>query len=237
MQPELPPLHILYEDNHCLAIYKPAGYLTTGYEGGEETLDRQVKAYIKEKFNKPGNVFLGVVHRLDRPVSGVLLYARNSKAAGRLAEQFREGQVNKEYWAIVSGNVQPEAATWENWLWKDTLSGTVQAVKFGTPGAKLARLEYTCRGKNETHTWVEVHPKTGRTHQIRVQLASRGYPIVGDERYGSKQTIASGIALHARSLTFQHPISYDPITLTAELPLAWKPFVPLGIEVETRITT
>jgi 23S rRNA pseudouridine1911/1915/1917 synthase len=231
MPPDLPPLQILFEDNHCLAILKPAGYLTTGYEGGEETLDRQVKAYIKEKFNKPGNVFLGVVHRLDRPVSGVLLYARNSKAASRLAEQFRESQVNKEYWAIVTGNLQPESGTWENWLWKDTLSGTVQAVKFGTPDAKLARLEYTTRAKNDTHTWVELHPKTGRTHQLRVQLASRGYPIVGDERYGSAQTIANGIALHARSLTFMHPISYDPITLTAPLPLAWKPFRELGLEV------
>ncbi len=233
MQPPLPPLHILFEDNHCLAIYKPAGYLTTGYEGGEETLDRQVKAYIKEKFNKPGNVFLGVVHRLDRPVSGVLLYARNSKAAGRLAEQFRESQVNKEYWAIVSGKLEPEKGVWENWLWKDTLSGTVQAVKFGTPGAKLARVEFQRRAMNETHSWVELHPKTGRTHQLRVQLASRGYPIVGDERYGSKQTIASGIALHAKSLTFQHPISYEPMTLTAELPISWKPFTSLGLQVST----
>lgn len=231
MQPPLPPLRILFEDNHCLAIDKPAGHLTTGYEGGEETLDRQVKAYIKEKFNKPGNVFLGVVHRLDRPVSGVLLYARNSKAAGRLAEQFRESQVNKEYWAVVTGKLEPEKGTWENWLWKDTLSGTVQAVKFGTPGAKLARVEFQRRAMNETHSWVELHPKTGRTHQLRVQLSSRGFPIIGDERYGSKQTIANGIALHAKSLTFQHPISYEPMTLTADLPIAWKPFTSLGLEV------
>lgn len=231
MKPPLPPLNILFEDNHCLAIYKPAGYLTTGYDGGEETLDRQVKAYIKEKFNKPGNVFLGVVHRLDRPVSGVLLYARNSKAAGRLAEQFRESVVNKEYWAIVSGQVTPTSATWENWLWKDTMLGTVQAVKFGTPGAKLARLDYTVRAADEHHSWVEVHPRTGRTHQIRVQLASRGYPIIGDERYGSKEKISDGIALHARSLTFQHPISYEPMTLTAPLPLSWRPFASLGLEV------
>lgn len=231
MQPPLPPLQILFEDNHCLAIYKPAGYLTTGFDGGEETLDRQVKAYIKEKFNKPGNVFLGVVHRLDRPVSGVLLYARNSKAAGRLAEQFRESEVNKEYWAVVSGQVEPAAATWENWLWKDTMQGTVQVVKFGTPNARLAKLEYSRRGMDETHTWLEVHPKTGRTHQIRVQLASRGYPIVGDAKYGSQESIADGIALHARSLTFKHPISYEPMTLTAAVPMAWKPFASLGMEL------
>lgn len=233
MHPPLPPLRILFEDNHCLAIDKPAGHLTTGYEGGEETLDRQVKAYIKEKFNKPGNVFLGVVHRLDRPVSGVLLYARNSKAAGRLAEQFRESQVNKEYWAVVSGKLEPEQGVWENWLWKDTLIGTVQTVKFGTPGAKLARVEFQRRAMNETHSWVELHPKTGRTHQLRVQLSSRGFPIVGDERYGSKQTIANGIALHAKSLTFQHPISYEPMTLTADLPISWKPFTSLGLEVQS----
>lgn len=228
----LPPLEILYEDNHCLAIYKPAGYLSTGYEGGEETLDRQVKAYIKEKFNKPGNVFLGVVHRLDRPVSGVLLYARNSKAASRLAEQFRESQVTKIYWAVVSGQVTPPSGTWENWLWKDTMQGSVQAVKFGTPGAKLARLDYVSKANDPTHTWVEIQPKTGRTHQIRVQFASRGFPIVGDERYGSQTTITNGIALHARSLTFMHPITYEPITLTAKLPVSWKPFTALGMEMD-----
>jgi len=223
----MPPLEFLFEDNHCLAILKPAGRLTTGYEGGEETLDRQVKAYLKEKFNKPGNVFLGVVHRLDRPVSGVLLFARNSKAAGRLAEQFREGTVTKTYWAIVPGRVEPESGTWENWLWKDPLQGVMQTVKFGTPDAKLARLSYTVRGYSPMHSWVEVNPKTGRTHQIRVQLASRGYPIVGDRKYGSKESMTDGIGLHARSLTFQHPISYEPITLTAALPASWERFAGL----------
>ncbi|MBL8823525.1 MAG: RluA family pseudouridine synthase [Planctomycetia bacterium] len=230
MAPPLPPLQILFEDNHCLAIYKPAGYLTTGYEGGEETLDRQVKAYLKEKFNKPGNVFLGVVHRLDRPVSGVLMYARNSKAAGRLAEQFRESEVDKVYWAVVEGKVEPQKGTWENWLWKDTMQGKVQTVKFGTPGAKLARLDFHCKAADEKHTWIELHPRTGRTHQLRVQLASRGYPIVGDDKYGSTEKFPNGIALHARALTFKHPISYEPMTLTAPLPASWKGFRSLGLE-------
>src|SRR5438128_6168686 len=115
----LPPLQILFEDNHCLAIRKPTGFLTTGYSGGEETLDRQVKQYLKEKHQKPGNVFLGVVHRLDKPVSGVLLFARTSKAAARLAEQFREGTVEKIYWAIVEGEVATTAGTLEDWLLRD----------------------------------------------------------------------------------------------------------------------
>ena len=123
---QLPPLQILFEDNHCLAIVKPAGCLTTGYEGGEETLDRQVKQYLKQKFQKPGNVFLGVVHRLDRVVSGVLLYARNSKAAGRLAEQFREGTVEKVYWAVVEGQWPDEAGSLEDWLKKDRSIGRVE---------------------------------------------------------------------------------------------------------------
>jgi 23S rRNA pseudouridine1911/1915/1917 synthase len=228
----LPPLEILFEDNHCLAIRKPAGYLTTGYSGGEETLDRQVKAYLKEKYQKPGNVFLGVVHRLDRPVSGVLLYARNSKAAGRLAEQFREAQVRKVYWAIVTGRVEPAAATWENWLWKDPLQGIVQTVKFGVPDAKLAQLQYQRKGMDQTCSGVEIFPKTGRTHQIRVQFAARGYPIVGDRKYGSKENFPDGIALHARSLTFLHPISYEPMTLTTCVPASWRRFAHLGLEAD-----
>jgi len=231
LQMSLPPLEILFEDNHCLAIRKPTGALTTGYSGGEETLDRQVKNYLKEKYQKPGNVFLGVVHRLDRPVSGVLLYARNSKAAGRLAEQFREGQVTKVYWAIVTGRVEPDKGTWENWLWKDPLQGVVQTVKFGTPDAKLSQLQYERKSMDQTHSWIQIVPKTGRTHQIRVQFASRGYPIVGDRKYGSKEEFGDGIALHARSLTFLHPIRYEPITLTVNLPSTWERFAHLGMEV------
>jgi 23S rRNA pseudouridine1911/1915/1917 synthase len=228
---DLPPLRILYEDNHCLAIVKPAGALTTGYEGGEETLDRQVKAYLKEKHGKPGNVFLGVVHRLDRPVSGVLLYARTSKGAARLAEQFREGTVRKVYWAVVSGVAEPPAATLENWLWKEKHEGVVQVVRPGAPDAKRAVLRYERRGVAPNLSWLEVYPETGRTHQIRVQLAHRGHPILGDAKYGSQAAFAPGIALHARSLTFQHPIQYEPVTLTADLPASWEQLRDLGLEI------
>jgi 23S rRNA pseudouridine1911/1915/1917 synthase len=225
----LPPLQILYEDNHCLAIFKPAGCLTTGYEGGEETLDRQVKQYLKEKYQKPGNVFLGVVHRLDRPVSGVLLYARNSKAAGRLAEQFREGQVAKVYWAIVEGQWPHEAGELQDWLRKDRDIGRVEVLSPEAEGARQAVLRFQRCGMATNLTWLEIRPQTGRTHQIRVQLASRGHPVYGDSKYGSAHAFGSAIALHARSLTFLHPIRYEPITLTAELPTAWKRFLSLGL--------
>src|SRR5437588_12801461 len=130
---DLPALDILYEDNHCLAVNKPAGALSTHYQGDEETLDRAAKAYLKEKYNKPGNVFLGIVHRLDRPVTGVLLFARTSKAAARLAEQFREGTIDKVYWAVVEGGVPAAAGTLEDWLRKDQDAGRVEVVAPQTP--------------------------------------------------------------------------------------------------------
>ncbi len=229
----LPPLEILFEDNHCLAIAKPAGALTTGYEGGEETLDRQVKQYLKEKHAKPGNVFLGVVHRLDRPVSGVLLYARNSKSAARLAEQFREGRVEKVYWAVVEGDLKLVEGRYEDWLWKDSFQGKVQVLTQAAPQARRAVLDFMQRGNNRDFAWLELRPRTGRTHQIRVQLAHRGHPIVGDKKYGSRHIFEGNIALHARALTFLHPVRYEPITLTAELPPTWQRFHDLGLPVKS----
>ena len=219
---EIPPLDILYEDNHCLALAKPAGCLSTHFQGKEETLDRAVKAYLKEKYQKPGNVFLGVVHRLDRVVSGVLLFARTSKAAARLSEQFRTGTIEKIYWAVVEGMVDKQAGTLEDWLLKDKLAGRVEVVEPRTRGARQALLHFQTRAVHGGLTWLEVRPQTGRTHQLRVQLAHHGYPIYGDARYGSIRIFPRAIALHARSLTFLHPVRYEPITLTAELPRTWK---------------
>ena len=216
------PLDIIYEDNHCLALAKPAGRLTTHFQGTEETLDREVKAYLKEKYHKPGNVFLGVVHRLDRLVSGVLLFARTSKAAARLSEQFRNGTVEKIYWAVVEGKVLTPAGSLEDWLLKDRDAGRVNVVEPHTPHARQALLHFQTRGCHGDLTWLEVRPQTGRTHQLRVQLAHHGHPIYADARYGSVHTFNGVIALHARSLTFLHPIRYEPITLTAELPRMWK---------------
>jgi 23S rRNA pseudouridine1911/1915/1917 synthase len=218
----MPPLDILYEDNHCLAVAKPAGWVSAHYQGGEQTVDRAVKQYLKDKFHKKGNVFLGVVHRLDRPVSGVLLFARTSKAAARLAEQFREGTIDKVYWAVVEGEVTANAGTLEDWLKKDKEAGRVEVVEPRTARARQALLHFQWRGSHGGLTWLELRPQTGRTHQLRVQLAHRDHPIYGDAKYGSVHTFHGAIALHARALTFLHPVRYEPITLKAELPREWK---------------
>lgn len=218
----LPLPEILYEDNHCLAVVKPPGCLTTHFQGREETIDRAIKHYLKEKYRKPGNVFLGVVHRIDRPVSGVLLFARTSKGAARLAEQFREGTIDKVYWAVVEGELPQPAGTLENWLRKDHATGRVEVVAPGTPEARQAVLHFVRKSTYQGLSWVEIRPQTGRTHQLRVQLAHLGTPIYGDAKYGSVHTFGDAIGLHARALTFLHPIRYEPITLTADLPRGWR---------------
>jgi 23S rRNA pseudouridine1911/1915/1917 synthase len=213
---------VLYEDNHCIAVAKPVGRVTTHYQGGEETLDRDVKAYLKEKYAKPGNVFLGVVHRIDRPVSGVLLFARTSKAAARLSEQFRDGSVEKVYWAVVEGTPPHEAGSLVDWLRKDEQRGRVDIVRPDDSGARQALLHYQRKCVRGGLSLVEVRPQTGRTHQLRVQLSHHGHPIYGDAKYGAVHTFGSGIALHARSLTFLHPTKNEPIEIVAEVPREWR---------------
>jgi 23S rRNA pseudouridine1911/1915/1917 synthase len=218
----LPVPEILFEDNHCLAVAKPSGCPSTHFQGQEETLDRAIKHFLKEKYHKPGNVYLGIVHRLDKPVSGVLLFARTSKAAARLAQQFREGTIDKTYWTIVQDGPGQSAGTLEDWLKRDRERRRVEVVEPKTPGAQQALLHFVRKASYGGLTWLEVRPQTGRTHQLRVQLAHHGHPIYGDAKYGSIHTFGQAIALHARSLTFLHPIRYEPITLTAELPRAWR---------------
>jgi 23S rRNA pseudouridine1911/1915/1917 synthase len=224
-------IHILLEDNHCIAAVKPAGLLTQG-PPGVPSLEGEIKAYLKDKHNKAGNVYLGVPHRLDRPVSGVVLFARNSKSAQRLAEQFRDHQVTKVYWGIVEGTVDPAEGTWEDWLRKIQDEARAERAEPDAPGAKYALMRYRVVQPCAGGTLLEFQPQTGRMHQIRLQASLHGHPLWGDALYGS--TCAFGppaelprdrvIALHARSLTFLHPLRYEPVTLTAPLPAAWSEF-------------
>src|SRR5207244_3425808 len=165
-------LTVLYEDNHCLAVAKPAPLLTQGVPPGIVTLESQVKAYLKEKYQKPGNVYLGIPHRLDRPVSGVMLFARNTKAARRLAEQFQQHQVTKVYWAAVEGDVSPAEGVWEDWLRKLAEQARSEIVEPDAPGARRAMLRYRKLGASPNTTVLEVQPETGRMHQIHLQAAS-----------------------------------------------------------------
>jgi 23S rRNA pseudouridine1911/1915/1917 synthase len=224
-------LTILFEDNHCLAVAKPGGLLTQGVPLGIPTLESMAKDYLRAQYHKAGNVYLGVPHRLDRPVSGVVLFARNSKAAARLAEQFHKRQVVKTYWAIVAGRVAEQQATWTDCLRKLPDEARVEIARPDEPGAKEAILEATVLSASDDHTWLELRPLTGRSHQLRVQAAIRGHPILGDELYGSTAPFGPPpehardrlVALHGRSLTVLHPIRYEPMTLSAPLPDYWPP--------------
>lgn len=217
-------LDVLYEDNHVIAVNKPAGWPSAHFDGEDETVDRLVKSYLKEKYAKPGKVYLGVVHRLDKPTSGVLLFARTSKAAARLCEQFREAAVEKVYWAIAqcANAFEKPWGTLEDWLFHDDAERRVLVVPPDTLGAKLARTHYQVKARHGGWIWLELTPQTGRKHQLRVQLASRGAPIHGDKKYGSHTLFGESIALHARRATFLHPTKTEPIALTAEVPKLWR---------------
>jgi 23S rRNA pseudouridine1911/1915/1917 synthase len=221
-------MDILFEDNHCLAVNKPAPLLTQG-PSGVPSLEGMVKDYLREKYGKTGNVYLGVPHRLDRPVSGVILFARNSKAARRLAEQFHERQVAKLYWGVVEGDIDPPAGVWDDWLRKIKEESRSERAAPETPGARQASLQYRRLGAAPGGCLVEFQPLTGRMHQIRLQSALHGHPIRGDVLYGAAQPFGPAaeareriIALHARSLTFLHPLRYEAVKLTAALPDSWR---------------
>lgn len=228
-------LDVLYEDNHVVAVNKPAGWSSAHFDGDDETVDQLVKSYLKEKYAKPGNVFLGVVHRLDKPTSGVLLFARTSKAAARLSEQFRENAVEKTYWAVVElpgGEVPPvfgkQWGTLDDWLLHDDPNHRVIVVPPNTTDAKPARTHLQVKATHGGLMLLELRPQSGRKHQLRVQLASRGCPVFGDVKYGASRPFGHAVGLHARSITFLHPTKNEPITLTAEVPKAWRgPFAYL----------
>ncbi len=214
-------LEILYEDNHCLAVCKPAGVLVQGDRTGDSTIAAAAAEYLRQRYGKPGRVFVGVVHRLDRPVSGVVLLARTSKAAARLALQFRHGEVGKHYLALVEHAPAAAAGTLEHHLAKDHRTNRTRAVAATHPRARLARLRYRVLSQHPGGTLVEVLPETGRSHQIRVQLAASGCVIVGDLRYGSKRRLGAMLALHASRLEFAHPTREERVFVEAPLPASW----------------
>lgn len=215
-------MQVLFEDNHCLAVEKPAGLLTMGDHTGEPTLVDAARDYLKHKYNKPGNVFVGVVHRLDRPVSGVVLFARTSKAASRLSEQFRVRSVEKTYLALVEGTVAPVEGVLQDRLVKDRARNVVSVTEEDDDDGQDCVLAYRRVRKIGRLTLVEIRPETGRSHQIRVQLSARGWPIAGDRKYGSKTIVDGFIGLHASSLTFLHPVSKETTTVFSETPAAWE---------------
>jgi len=209
-------MEILYEDNHVIALRKPPGLATMGLPEGTETLFTQTKAYIKEKYAKPGEVYLGVVSRLDVPVSGIVLFARTSKAAARINEQFREHTVEKIYAALVEGSIFPDEAECVDQLYNDRRHCKVWLSQFDK--GKESKLRYRKLRQVGQCSLIEIHLFTGRKHQIRAQLAGRGFPIRGDFKYGAKMSFPDGIALHAWKLCFSHPTTKERIELIAPLP-------------------
>lgn len=224
---------VLYEDNHIIAVSKTCHEIVQGDKTGDTPLSEMVKAYIKEKYQKPGEVFLGVTHRLDRPTTGVVLFARTSKALTRLNAMFQSHeQIRKTYWAIVerteNGKVKTEngeAIKLEHYLWRNEKQNKSFIVKQGTKDAKRAVLSYRAIAQSDRYTLIEVNLETGRHHQIRCQLSAIGSPIKGDLKYGAKRSNPDGgIALHARKIEFIHPVSKQPISITAPVPedTLWK---------------
>ncbi|MDX9729286.1 MAG: RluA family pseudouridine synthase [Bacteroidales bacterium] len=218
---------ILYEDNHIIIVNKRSSDLVQGDGTGDESLDNIVRSYIKEKYKKPGDVFLGVVHRLDRPVSGCVVYARTSKALTRLSELFRTREVKKTYWAIVTDRPPAEEGVLSNWLKKNEKQNKSYVYDKEVKGSKLAELSYLVLARSEKYYLLEVDLQTGRHHQIRAQLAAAKCPIKGDLKYGApRSNEGGGISLHSRKITFMHPVKNEEISVTAPLPedRIWKLF-------------
>ena len=214
---------ILYEDNHILIINKKAGEIVQGDKTGDEPLGETLKAFIAMRDGKPGQVFMGVPHRIDRPVSGAVVFAKTSKALERLSAMFREGRVHKTYWALVCKAPKEKEALVEGWISRnERLNKSFFSVK-PVPGAKEARLRYSHIADTDRYFLLEVELMTGRHHQIRCQLAALGCPIKGDLKYGAPRSNPDGgISLHARRVSFIHPVKKEPVDVTAPLPSSWK---------------
>ena len=212
-------MQVVYEDNHIIIVNKESGEIVQGDKTGDTPLSEEVKAYIKEKYAKPGAVFLGVVHRLDRPVSGLVIFARTSKALSRLNDMFRSGDVHKTYWALVQQCPKEEEGTLENWLVRNEKQNKSYAYNREVPNSKKAILKYKLIGQTDHYYLLEVNLLTGRHHQIRCQLAAMGCPIKGDLKYGAKRSNPDGsISLLAHRVEFIHPVSKKQIIVESPLP-------------------
>jgi 23S rRNA pseudouridine1911/1915/1917 synthase len=210
---------VLYEDNHLIVVNKTCSDLVQGDKTGDETLPDKIKAYLKEKYDKPGNVFCGVTHRLDRPTSGVVVFARTSKALGRMNEMFSKHEVKKTYWAIVKNAPKELSATLHHFLLRNEKQNKSYAYEVKKSSAKEAILSYETIAKSDNYTLLSVDLQTGRHHQIRCQLAKIGSPIKGDLKYGAKRSNPDGgISLHARSVEFLHPVTKQLLTIVAPVP-------------------
>lgn len=212
-------MQVLYEDNHIIVVYKESGEIVQGDKTGDKPLSETIKAWIKEKYAKPGNVFLGVVHRLDRPVSGLVVFAKTSKALSRLNDMFRKGEVKKTYWAMVQTPPAEPEGTLTNWLVRNEKQNKSYAYNHEVPNAKKAILKYKTIGQTEHYTLLEVNLLTGRHHQIRCQLSAIGCPIKGDLKYGARRSNPDGsISLLSRTVEFIHPVSKENISVVSPLP-------------------
>lgn len=212
-------MQVVYEDNHVIIVSKKSGEIVQGDKTGDEPLSEIVKKYIKEKYHKPGNVFLGVVHRLDRPVSGLVVFAKTSKALSRLNQMFRDSNVHKTYWAITKNVPKNPEGTLINWITRNEKQNKSYVYDKEVPHSKKAVLSYKLIGHTDNYSLLEIHLMTGRHHQIRCQLAHMGCPIKGDLKYGAPRSNPDGsISLLSRFVEFVHPVSKETIKATAPLP-------------------
>lgn len=218
---------IVFEDNHLLAFHKPSGVLVQPNESNDESLEVILKDFIKQRDAKPGNVFLGVIHRIDRPVSGLVIFAKTSKSLVRMNELFKTRDLKKTYCALVKNKPPEISGTIESYLSKDPKNNKTKSYSKATPGAKLSKTDYQLIASSDSYHLLEVNPHTGRHHQIRVHLSKIGCPIGGDLKYGSARSNPDGsIYLHAKSLEFEHPVTKENLILECPLPEsgAWKYF-------------
>lgn len=228
---EISELNILYEDNHVIVVLKPQMVACCPDESGDSNLFDCVKEYIKVTYNKQGNVFLGLVHRLDRPTGGVMVFAKTSKAAARLSEQMRSGGFEKKYYAVLCGVPSQKKGTLENYLRKNSVNNTVYVATFGEEGAKFAKLDYDIKTVERGLSLAEITLHTGRTHQIRVQTAAINCPVYGDMRYGGDKAVKGKLALWAYSLRFSHPTTGEALRFVIEPPKEENPWKLFDFQV------